>query len=167
MIKKDKRLIAIFEKHPVRRHWDKKQEKWYFSVVDIVAILARNNRPRKYWGDLKRKLKSEGSELSEKIGQLKLTSKDGKRYLTDVLDVKGVLRLIQSIPSPKAEPMKICLAKVGYERMQETINPELAVSRGRGTWQKMGRSKKWIEQRMLGVETRNKLGGKLQARGII
>jgi hypothetical protein len=154
---KNNKAIAIFENEPVRRHWDEKEEKWYFSVVDIIEILAQNNRPRKYWDDLKRKLKLEGSELSEKIGQLKLVSKDGKKYATDVLGVEGVLRLIQSIPSPKAEPMKLWLAKVGYERLKETVDPEIAVNRARGNWQALGRSKQWIEQRMRGQEIRNKL----------
>ena len=138
------KLIAIFEEHPVRRTWDEKEEKWYFSVVDIVGILAQNDRPRKYWDDLKRKLKQEGSQLSEKIGQLKLTAKDGKKYLTDVADIETIFRLVQSVPSPKAEPLKLWLAKVGYERMQETVDPELAVNRGRKNWQALGRSKKWI-----------------------
>ncbi|MEK7084380.1 MAG: BRO family protein [Patescibacteria group bacterium] len=151
------KVIIIFDEQPVRRSWDEKEEKWYFSVVDVVGILAQNKRPRKYWDDLKRKLKQEGSQLSEKIGQLKLLAKDGKKYLTDVADVETLLRIIQSIPSPKADPFKMWLAKVGYERMQETVDPELAVGRARKNWQTLGRSKKWIEQRMLGVEVRNKL----------
>ena len=150
-------MVVLFENYPVRREWDEKTEKWYFSVVDIVAVLAQNDRPRKYWDDLKRKLREEGSELSEKIGQLKLLAKDGKKYLTDVADVETILRLIQSVPSPKAEPIKLWLARVGYERMQETVDPEIAVTRARRNWQLLGRSKKWIEQRMLGVEVRNKL----------
>ena len=142
-------MVVLFENYPVRREWDEKTEKWYFSVVDIVAVLAQNDRPRKYWDDLKRKLREEGSELSEKIGQLKLLAKDGKKYLTDVADVETILRLIQSVPSPKAEPIKLWLARVGYERMQETVDPEIAVTRARRNWQLLGRSKKWIEQRML------------------
>jgi len=151
------KLIAIFEEHPVRRHWDEKQEKWYFSVVDIIGILSQSADPRKYWNKLAQRLRDEGSEVVTKCHQLKLIAKDGKKYLTDVADVKTVFRIVQSVPSPKAEPLKLWLAKVGYERMQETVDPELAVSRGRRNWQLMGRSKKWIEQRMLGVETRNKL----------
>jgi len=151
------KLIVIFEEQPVRRSWDGKKEKWYFSVVDVVGVLAQNDRPRKYWDDLKRKLKQEGSELSDKIGQLKLMSSDGKKYLTDVADVEGILRIIQSIPSLKAEPFKIWLAKVGYERMQETIDPELSITRARKNWQMRGHSDKWIQQRMLSVEVRNKL----------
>ncbi len=151
------KLIVIFDEQPVRRSWNSKKEKWYFSVVDVVGVLAQNNRPRKYWDDLKRKLKQEGSELSDKIGQLKLMSSDGKKYLTDVADVEGILRIIQSIPSPKAEPFKMWLAKVGYERMQETIDPELSITRARKNWQMRGHSDKWIQQRMISVEVRNKL----------
>ena len=114
-----KNKIAIFENKEIRRHWDDEKEEWYFSVVDIVEVLAGTDRPRKYWDDLKRKLKDEGSELSEKIGQLKMIASDGKYYLTDVLDTENILRLVQSIPSPKAEPFKLWLARVGYERMQE------------------------------------------------
>jgi DNA-damage-inducible protein D len=151
------KLIAIFEDHPVRRVWVEKEEKWYFSVVDIIAILTASSIPKRYWTDLKSKLETEGSQVYEKIVQLKLTAKDGKKYPTDAGDVETIFRLVQSVPSPKAEPFKLWLAKVGYERMQETVDPELAVARGRKTWQLMGRSKQWIEQRMLGVEIRNKL----------
>jgi hypothetical protein len=120
----NKKSIAIFENDPVRRIWLDKEEKWMFSVVDVIRVLAQNNRPRKYWNDLKTKLKEEGSQLSEKIGQLKMLSQDGKFYETDVGDVETILRLIQSIPSPKAEPFKLWLAKVGYERVQEIADPE-------------------------------------------
>ena len=153
----NKNYLAIFEGRKIRRVWDKKQEKWYFSVVDIVAVLAQNDRPRKYWDDLKRKLKKEGSELSEKIGQLKTMASDGKNYLTDVADTETLLRLVQSVPSPKAEPIKLWLARVGYERMQETVDPEKSVNRARQNWQRLGRSEKWIQQRMMGQETRGKL----------
>jgi DNA-damage-inducible protein D len=153
----NKKSIAIFENDPVRRIWLDKEEKWMFSVVDVIRVLAQNNRPRKYWNDLKTKLKEEGSQLSEKIGQLKMLSQDGKFYETDVGDVETILRLIQSIPSPKAEPFKLWLAKVGYERVQEISDPEKALNRSRGYWQKMGRSSKWIQQRMMGQEVRNKL----------
>lgn len=153
----NKKSIAIFENDPVRRIWLDKEEKWMFSVVDVIRVLAQNNRPRKYWNDLKTKLKEEGSQLSEKIGQLKMLSQDGKFYETDVGDVETILRLIQSIPSPKAEPFKLWLAKVGYERVQEIADPEKALNRSRGYWQKMGRSSKWIQQRMMGQEVRNKL----------
>jgi len=156
-MEENNKLVVLFDQQPVRRVWDDKEEKWYFSVVDVIRILAQNDRPRKYWDDLKRKLKQEGSEVSEKIGRLKMIAEDGKKRETDVADVEALLRVIQSIPSPKAESFKLWLAKVGYERMRETVDPELAVGRARMNWQMMGRSKKWIEQRMLGVETRNKL----------
>ena len=116
--------IKLFDQKQVRVHWDEEKEKWYFSIVDVIGILAENDRPRKYWNDLKRKLEEEGSELSEKIGQLKMPAADGKMRLTDVADTEQLLRLIQSIPSPKAEPFKLWLAKVGYERIEETEKPE-------------------------------------------
>ncbi|MEI7734401.1 MAG: Bro-N domain-containing protein [Ferruginibacter sp.] len=149
--------IKLFEAKQVRTHWDAAKEQWYFSVIDVIEILTGNARPRKYWSDLKVKLKKEGSELSEKIGQLKMLSEDGKMRETDVADTAQLLRLIQSIPSPKAEPFKQWLAKVGYERMQEIANPEQSIDRARENWQKLGRSQKWIQQRMTGQETRNKL----------
>ncbi len=155
-----KELVAIFGNQPVRRVWDEKLEKWWFSVVDIVAVLTNQKdyqTARKYWNKLKERLKAEGSQSVTNCHQLKLLAGDGKKYLTDVADVETVLRLVQSVPSPKAEPFKLWLARVGYERMQETIDPERAVSRARKNWQTLGRSKKWIEQRMLSVETRNKL----------
>lgn len=151
------KLIVNFENIPVRRVWDAEKEQWFFAIVDVVAILTESPRPRKYWNALKTKLKQEGSELSQKMGQLKMLAKDGKKYNTDVADTETLFRIIQSIPSPKAEPFKQWLAKVGYERLQETINPELAVDRARSRWKQVGRSEKWVEQRMRGQETRNKL----------
>ncbi len=153
----ENKSIAIFENEPVRRLWSEKDEKWYFSVVDVIQVLVQNNRPRKYWDDLKRRLKLEGSQLSDKIGQLKFMSKDGKFYHSDAADVETILRIIQSVPSPKAEPFKLWLAKVGYERLRETVDPEIALNRARSNWQRLGRSEKWIEQRMRGQEIRNKL----------
>ena len=152
--------LVLFEDFPVRRQWDELREKWYFSIVDIIAILtsrADHKRAQSYWTTLKNRLKAEGSQIVTNCDQLKLLAKDGKKYRTDVADIETMLRLVQSIPSKKAEPFKIWLAKVGYERLQETVDPELAVARGRRTWQALGRSQKWIQQRMLGVETRNKL----------
>ncbi|MFL9485527.1 Bro-N domain-containing protein [Chitinophagaceae bacterium LWZ2-11] len=149
--------IALFEAKQVRRSWNEDEQQWYFSVIDVIEILTGSARPRKYWNDLKTKLIKEGSELSEKIGQLKMSSSDGKLYNTDVADIQQLLRLIQSIPSPKAEPFKQWLAKVGYERMQEMSDPEQSIDRARSNWQKLGRSDKWIQQRMTGQETRNKL----------
>ena len=136
------KLIVLFENEPVRRLWDETKEKWYFSVVDIILVLTQSSRPRKYWDDLKRKLSQEEgfAQLSEKIGQLKMQSSDGKFYQTDCADVETMFRIIQSIPSPKAEPIKQWLAKVGYERLKETVDPEIALNRARKHWQAMGRS---------------------------
>lgn len=149
--------IKIFEQKQVRTHWDKEQEKWYFSVIDVIEVLTGSSVPKRYWSDLKKKLAKEGSQLYEKIVQLKFKAADGKKYATDCLDTQDLLRLIQSVPSPKAEPFKQWLAKVGYERMQEIADPEQSLDRARENWQKLGRSEKWIQQRMTGQETRNKL----------
>ena len=149
--------IKLFETKKVRSHWDTEKEQWYFSVIDIVEILTDSPRPRKYWNALKTKLNQEGSELSHKLGQLKMSAEDGKMRETDVADTETLLRIIQSIPSPKAEPFKQWLAKVGYERMQEINDPSQSIDRARENWQKLGRSEKWIQQRMTGQETRNKL----------
>lgn len=152
--------LAIFENFNIRRHYDEEKEIWYFSVVDIVQALIQQSdyqTARKYWNKLKERLKKEGSELVTFCHQLKLESADGKKYLTDVATPEILLRLIQSIPSPKAEPIKLWLAKVGYERMQEMADPAKSFDRARETWRKHGRSEKWIQQRMMGQETRNKL----------
>ena len=149
--------IKLFEAQKVRTHWDEKSEKWYFSVIDVIQILTESPRPRKYWSALKTKLQAEGSELSHNLGQLKMQAEDGKMRETDVADTETLLRIIQSIPSPKAEPFKQWLAKVGYERMKEIADPEQSLDRARENWQKLGRSEKWIQQRMTGQETRNKL----------
>lgn len=149
--------VQLFEEKKVRSHYDAEKEIWYFSVIDVIEILTGTDRSRKYWGDLKAKLLKEGSEVSEKIGQLKMEAADGKQRITDVADTEQLLRLIQSIPSPKAEPFKQWLAKVGYERMQELADPAQSLDRARENWQKLGRSEKWIQQRMTGQETRNKL----------
>jgi len=149
--------LALFEQKEIRKVYH--DEKWFFSVVDVVGVLTEVENPRRYWSDLKIKLQEEGiqTELYDKIVQLKLLSSDGKKYATDCADTEALLRVIQSIPSPKAEPFKIWLAKVGYERLQEVNNPEMALDRSRELWQKHGRSEKWIQQRMTGQETRNKL----------
>ena len=152
--------LTFFEEKGIRRMYDEKAEKWVFSVVDIVQVLTDSNdyqQARKYWKNLKLRLKKEGTELVTNCYQLKLTAEDGKKRLTDVADAKTLLRLVQSVPSPKAEPIKLWLAKVGYERIQEMADPEIALNRSRTLWQQHGRSQKWIEQRMLGQETRNKL----------
>ena len=152
--------LTIFEDYNIRRHYDEKGEKWYFSVIDIIQVLIQQKdfqAARNYWKVLKNRLNTEGSESVTKCNQLKLPSADGKSYLTDVADPETLLRIIQSVPSPKAEPIKLWLAKVGYERMQELSDPARALDRARQTWRKHGRSDKWIEQRMTGQETRNKL----------
>lgn len=158
--------IAIFEGRRIRRHWNDKEEKWYFSVVDVVEVLAQTSRPRKYWDDLKRKLKMEGSELSEKIGQLKMQAADGKFYLTDVADTEVMLRIIQSIPSPNAEPFKLWLARVGYERIEEAHDPELAINRALQTYLRKGYSKDWINQRLKSIEIRKALTDEWEMRGV-
>ena len=149
--------IKLFEQKKVRTHWDEKEEKWYFSVIDVIKILSGSSIPKRYWSDLKMKLTKEGSEVYEKIVRFKMLAEDGRNRETDVADTETLLRLIQSIPSPKAEPFKQWLAKVGYERMQEISDPEQSLDRARENWQKLGRSEKWIQQRMTGQETRNKL----------
>jgi len=163
MRKKNK--IAFFEGTQIRRHWDDKKELWYFSVVDIVEVLTGTERPRKYWDDLKRKLEDEGSELSEKIGQLKMIAEDGKNRETDVLDTETVLRLIQSIPSKKAEPFKLWLARVGYERLEETADPELSINRALKTYLQKGYSESWINQRLKSIEIRKSLTDEWENRG--
>lgn len=150
--------IKIFEQKQVRTHWDEEQQKWYFSIVDVIAVLTDSSNPRDYWFKMKVRVKTEdGLELSTICRQLKMKATDGKMRETDVADTETLLRIIQSIPSPKAEPFKQWLAKVGYERMQEISDPEQSLDRARENWQKLGRSEKWIQQRMSGQETRNKL----------
>jgi len=159
-MKKEPKKLAIFEGKQIRRLWDEKKELWYFSVVDIIAVLTSQQEHKKaqsYWTTLKSRLKEEGSEVVTKCDQLKMKATDGKYYATDAADVETLLRLIQSVPSPKAEPIKLWLARVGYERIQETTDPEKSINRGRVNWQRMGRSTKWIQQRMMGQEIRNKL----------
>ena len=152
--------LAIFEEHQIRRIYNEDTETWFFSVIDIVgALIAQPDYQlaRNYWKVLKNRLKKEYSQSVTKCNRLKLTASDGKQYLTDVADAETLLRLVQSIPSPKAEPIKQWLAKVGYERMQEMADPSRSLDRARETWQKHGYSEKWIQQRMMGQETRNKL----------
>jgi DNA-damage-inducible protein D len=150
--------IKIFENKKVRTFWDKEEQQWYFSVIDVVEILTGSTNPRDYWFKMKIRVKAEGGlQLSTICRQLKLKATDGKMRETDVANTQALLRIIQSIPSPKAEPFKQWLAKVGYERMQEIADPEQSLDRARENWQKLGRSEKWIQQRMTGQETRNKL----------
>ena len=153
-------LPAQFEDHAIRRVYDEQTETWLFSVVDIVQVLTQQpdaTIARKYWNKLKQRLRAEGSQLVTNCHQLKLTAEDGKQRLTDVATAETLLRLVQSVPSPRAEPIKLWLAKVGYERMQEIADPALGLARTRESWRKLGRSEKWITQRMTGQETRNKL----------
>ena len=152
--------LAIFEGHKIRRHYDEKTETWFFSVVDILQVLIQQadyQAARNYWKVLKNRLDKEGSESVTKCNRLKLQAADGKYYLADVANPETLLRLIQSVPSPKAEPIKLWLAKVGYERLQDMADPAKSVDRARQYWQQHGRSEKWIQQRMMGQETRNKL----------
>lgn len=157
--------LAIFEEKEIRREWYK--DEWYFSVIDVVEALVENNRrPRKYWSDLKQKLISEGFvEVSEKIGQLKMMAKDGKMRLTDVADTKTLLRIIQTIPSPKAEPFKRWLAQVGSERLEEIVNPELAINRAKETYIRKGYEDIWIAQRMKTIDSRKELTDTWKERG--
>ncbi|MCX6867979.1 MAG: BRO family protein [Verrucomicrobia bacterium] len=155
-----KMIPAIFEGHEIRRIYDEKTETWFFSVVDIIRVLTQQpdfQTARKYWNKLKERLRKEGNQSVTNCHRLKMEAADGKSYLTDVANAETLLRLVQSVPSPKAEPIKLWLAKVGYERMQEMSDPARALERARATWQKHGRSDKWIQQRMTGQETRNKL----------
>ena len=155
-----KSLPTQFDNQTIRRVYDEATETWSFSVVDIIQVLAQQpdyQGARKYWKVLKGRLAKEGSELVSNCYQLKMTAEDGKQRLTDVATAETLLRLVQSVPSPKAEPIKRWLAKVGYERMQEMADPARSLDRARETWQKHGRSEKWIQQRMTGQETRNKL----------
>ena len=150
--------LAIFEGYKIRRHYDENTEIWYFSVIDVVGALSESINPRDYWFKMKIRVQSEdGLELSTICRQLKMQAPDGKMRLTDAANVEGLLRIIQSIPSPKAEPFKLWLAKVGYERMQDMADPALSLDRAREFRKQHGRSKKWIQQRMMGQETRNKL----------
>lgn len=164
-MKKDSSII-IFNQKQVRRAWDNEKELWYFSVVDVIEILTESPRPRKYWNALKTKLNNEGSQLSQNMGQLKMKSSDGKSYLTDVLDTENILRLIQSIPSPKAEPFKLWLAKIGYERIEETEDPEIAIDRAMKTYLKKGYSPNWINQRLKSIEIRKELTDEWDKRGV-
>ncbi len=161
-----KEAIQLFEDRQVRTVWDAEQEKWYISIIDVIEILTNTDRPRKYWSDLKSKLKKEGSELSEKIGQLKMKSTDGKLYKTDVADTEQLFRLIQSIPSPKAEPFKLWLAQVASERLDEMQDPELSIDRALEQYLKLGYSESWINQRLKSIEIRKDLTDEWKNRGL-
>lgn len=163
----DNGSIQLFEDQKIRTAWDAEKEEWYFSIIDVISVLTGTANPRRYWSDLKRKLKAEGAnELYEKIVQLKMLSSDGKRYKTDVANTEQLLRVIQSIPSPKAEPFKAWLAMVGKERIEETIDPEQAIDRALDTYLKKGYSEEWIHQRLLAIRIRNELTDEWKKRGV-
>jgi hypothetical protein len=163
---KKQNAIQLFEDKKVRTLWDAEQEKWYISIIDVIEVLTHTDRARKYWSDLKAKLKKEDSELSEKIGQLKMEAPDGKMRVTDVADVEQLFRLIQSIPSPKAEPFKLWLAKVATERLDEMQDPELTIDRALYEYQQMGYSQNWINQRLKSIEIRKELTDEWKNRGL-
>ena len=161
--------IQLFENKRIRTAWDAEKEEWFFSIVDVVAVLTDQPDQRhaaKYWSVLKTRLKKEGSELTTKCSQLKMRSADGKRYNTDVADTEQLLRIIQSIPSPKAEPFKLWLAQVGRERIEETIDPELTIDRALETYLKKGYSREWINQRLQAIQVRKELTDEWDARGV-
>ena len=158
--------IQSFENKKIRTAWNEEKEEWYFSIVDVIAALTESNNPRRYWSDLKIKLREEGSQLYENIVQLKMQSADGKFYNTDVANTEQLLRLIQSIPSPKAEPFKLWLAMVGKERIDETIDPELTIDRALITYLKKGYSREWINQRLQAIQVRKELTDEWQDRGV-
>ncbi len=161
--------IQLFENKRIRTAWDEEKGEWYFSIVDVVAVLTDQPDTRhaaKYWSVLKTRLKKEGSELTTNCSQLKMTAEDGKRRLTDVADTEQLLRIIQSIPSPKAEPFKMWLAAVGRERIEETIDPELTIDRALATYLKKGYSREWINQRLQAIQVRKELTDEWQNRGV-
>ena len=163
----DNSSIQLFEDQKIRTAWDAEKEEWYFSIIDVISVLTGTANPRRYWSDLKRKLKAEGAnELYEKIVQLKMLSSDGKRYKTDVANTEQLLRIIQSIPSPKAEPFKAWLAMVGKERIEETIDPEQAIDRALETYLKKGYDPDWVHQRLLSIRIRNELTDEWQRCGV-
>ncbi|MCF2663106.1 Bro-N domain-containing protein [Oscillibacter valericigenes] len=159
--------IQLFENQIIRTVWDEEREEWFFSVVDVCAVLTGSDNPRRYWSDLKRKMKAEGAvQLYENIVQLKMKSSDGKSYKTDAADTEQLLRIIQSIPSPRAEPFKLWLAQVGCERIEETIDPEQAIDRALETYLKKGYDPDWVHQRLLSIRIRNELTEEWQKRGV-
>ncbi len=158
--------IKLFQDQRVRVQWDEEQEKWLFSIIDVIGVLTGSNNPRKYWSVLKTRLKKEGSEVATNCSRLKLLATDGKMRITDVADTEQLLRLIQSIPSPNAEPFKVWLAKVGYERIEETEDPEKAFDRAMETYLKKGYSEKWINQRLKSIEVRKELTDEWEERGV-
>jgi len=158
--------IVLFKGKQIRRHWDNKKELWFFSIIDVVEVLTGSSIPKRYWSDLKIKLQKEGSEVYEKIVQLKMQAVDGKYYLTDAADTEVMLRLIQSISSPQAEPLKLWLAQAGYERLEETADPELAINRALKTYLQKGYGQDWINQRLKSIEIRKELTDEWEKRGV-
>jgi hypothetical protein len=158
--------VAIFQGKQIRRYWDNEKELWYFSIIDVIRVLTGSTNPRRYWSDLKIKLQKEGSEVYEKIVQLKMQAPDGKYYLTDSADTEVMLRVIQSIPSPNAEPFKLWLARIGYERLEETADPELAITRALKTYLQKGYGKEWINQRLKSIEIRKALTDEWEQQGV-
>lgn len=161
-----KEAIKLFEEKKVRTVWDDETEEWYFSVMDVIAVLTDSDRPRKYWDDLKRKLIKEGSELSDFIGQLKMLAADGKKRMTDVASTSQLFRLIQSIPSPKAEPFKLWMAQVAKERLDEMQDPELTIDRAMAEYKALGYSDNWIHQRLKSIEIRKDLTDEWKKHGL-
>ena len=169
VMKKNKKQIAVFEGKRIRRRWDDEKELWYFSIVDVVAALtgqSDHKRAQSYWTTLKNRLKDEGSEVVTKCDQLKMRASDGKFYLTDSANTETMFRIIQSIPSPKAEPFKLWLARVGYERVEETEDPEKAIQRALATYLKKGYSKEWVDLRLKSIEIRKDLTNEWDERGV-
>jgi BRO family, N-terminal domain len=163
---KQENAIQLFENKKVRTVWDTDQEKWFLSIIDVIEVLTETDRSRKYWSDLKSKLKKEGSQLSEKIGQLKMVAPDGKMRMTDVADTEQLFRLIQSIPSPKAEPFKLWLAQIASERLDEIQDPEITIDRALEQYLQLGYSESWINQRLKSIEIRKELTDEWKNRGI-
>lgn len=161
-----KNAIKLFQDQRIRVHWVDSEEKWYFSIIDVIGVLTESNNPRKYWSVLKTRLKKEGSEVATNCSRLKLLATDGKMRLTDVVDTEQLLRLIQSVPSPKAEPFKVWLARVGYERIEETEDPEKAFNRAVETYLKKGYSRNWVNQRIKSIEVRKDLTDEWEDRGV-
>ena len=161
--------LALFSGQQIRRHWDEDKELWYFSVVDVIAVLIQqkdHKKAKSYWTTLKNRLKNEGSEVVTKCDHLKMPASDGKYYKTDVADTEAMLRLIQSIPSPNAEPFKLWLAQIGYERLEETADPELGINRALQTYRRKGYSDSWINQRLKSIEVRKDLTDEWETRGV-
>lgn len=158
--------IQLFEDKKVRTVWDSEHEKWFISIIDVIEVLTESERPRKYWSDLKKKLEKEGSQLSENIGQLKMQSSDGKFYKTDIADTEQLFRIIQSVPSPKAEPIKLWLAQIASERLDEIQDPELSIDRALEQYLQLGYSENWINQRLKSIEIRKELTDEWKNRGV-